>query len=121
MRPAIPCATPIFPPYHGGVAGGRSEGRPLGRDGGLWPGSALGLVSAVTAVQSFGRYIVQASGTASRIALERLHEAVVPRPKVREMVLRFTEAMMARDLQIVACNAVHSVEARVLPLDPQHA
>ncbi|WP_244610319.1 Crp/Fnr family transcriptional regulator [Microvirga pakistanensis] len=73
---------------------------------------ALGLVSAVTAVQSFGRYIVQTTGTASRIELERLHEVIGQRPKVRQLVLRFTEAMMARVLQNVACNAVHSVEAR---------
>jgi CRP-like cAMP-binding protein len=73
---------------------------------------ALGLVSAVTAAQSFGRYIVQASGTASRIDLERLHEVIGHRPKVRQLVLRFTEAMMARVLQNVACNAVHGVEAR---------
>jgi CRP-like cAMP-binding protein len=73
---------------------------------------ALGLVSAVTAAQSFGRYIVQASGTASRIELERLHEVISQRPKVRQLALRFTEAMMARVLQNVACNAVHSVEDR---------
>ncbi|MBM6584433.1 Crp/Fnr family transcriptional regulator [Microvirga sp. BT689] len=73
---------------------------------------ALGLVSAVTAVHSFGRYIVQAKGTASRIELERLHEVIGRCPKVRQLVLRFTEAMMARVLQNVACNAVHSVEAR---------
>jgi CRP-like cAMP-binding protein len=73
---------------------------------------ALGLVSAVTASQSFGRYIVQASGTASRIELERMHEVIGRRPKVRQLVLHFTEAMMARVLQNVACNAVPSVEAR---------
>ncbi len=69
---------------------------------------ALGLVSAMTASQSFGRYIVQASGTASRIELERLHEVISARPKVRQLVLHFAEAMMARVLQNVACNAVHS-------------
>jgi len=73
---------------------------------------ALGLVSAITARQSFGRYIVQATGVASRIELDRLHEVIGTRPKVRELVLHFTEAMMARVLQNVACNAVHSVEAR---------
>jgi hypothetical protein len=31
---------------------------------------------------------------------------------VRQLVLHFTEAMMARVLQNVACNAVHSVEER---------
>jgi CRP-like cAMP-binding protein len=73
---------------------------------------ALGLVSAVTVSQSFGRYIVQATGTASRIEMERLHEVIGQRSKVRQLVLRFSEAMMARVLQNVACNAVHSVEAR---------
>ncbi|QRM34279.1 Crp/Fnr family transcriptional regulator [Microvirga sp. VF16] len=73
---------------------------------------ALGLVSAMTAVQSFGRYIVQATGTASQIELERLHEVMRIRPKVRQLVLNFAEAMMARVLQNVACNAVHSVEER---------
>jgi CRP-like cAMP-binding protein len=73
---------------------------------------ALGLVSAVTTVHSFGRYIVQANGTAWRIGLERLHEVISQRPKVRQLVLRFSEAMMDRVLQNVACNAVHGVEAR---------
>jgi CRP-like cAMP-binding protein len=73
---------------------------------------ALGVVSSMTAHQSFGRYIVQASGTASCIELERLHEVIGTRPKVRQLVLNFAEAMMARVLQNVACNAVHSVEAR---------
>lgn len=73
---------------------------------------ALGLVSAMMARQSFGRYIVQASGSASQIELERLHEVISTRPKVRQLVLHFAEAMMARVLQNVACNAVHSVEER---------
>ena len=73
---------------------------------------ALGLVSAMMARQSFGRYIVQASGSASQIELERLHEVISTRPKVRQLVLHFAEAMMARVRQNVACNAVHSVEER---------
>jgi CRP-like cAMP-binding protein len=73
---------------------------------------ALGLVSSMTARQSFGRYIVQGDGTASWIELEQLHEVIGTRPKVRQLVLNFAEAMMARVLQNVACNAVHSVEAR---------
>ncbi len=73
---------------------------------------ALGLVSAMTPHRSFGRYIVQASGTASRVELERLHEIISIRPKVRQLVLHYAEAMMARVLQNVACNAVHSVEER---------
>jgi CRP-like cAMP-binding protein len=73
---------------------------------------ALGLVGAMVAQHSFGRCLVQAAGAASRIELERWHEVIGSRPKVRQLVLHFSEAMMARVLQNVACNAVHSVEAR---------
>jgi CRP-like cAMP-binding protein len=33
-------------------------------------------------------------------------------PKIRQLVLNFTEALLTQTLQAVACNAVHSVEAR---------
>jgi CRP-like cAMP-binding protein len=74
--------------------------------------SALGFVSALISRRSFGQYVVQFAGTASRISIERLHQAIGTRPKVRHLLLRFTEAMLAQSLQTVACNAVHSVEAR---------
>jgi CRP-like cAMP-binding protein len=72
----------------------------------------LGLIGAIATRQAFGRYIVQASGTASRTEFDQLHEVISNRPRVRQLVLRFTEAMMIRVLQNVACNAIHSVEAR---------
>jgi CRP-like cAMP-binding protein len=74
--------------------------------------AALGFVSALVTRQSFGRYITQIPGTASRVALERLNDAIVERPKMRHILFRFTEAFLAQTLQTVACNAVHSVEAR---------
>lgn len=72
----------------------------------------VGFISAMVSRQSFGRYIVQASGTASRIDLDRLHEVISRRPQVRQLLLRAAEAVMTRVLQNVACNAIHSVEAR---------
>ncbi len=72
----------------------------------------VGLVSALVTRQALGRYVVQASGTASRIELDRLHAVIGQRSKIRQLVQRFAEAMMTRILQNVACNAVHSVEAR---------
>jgi CRP-like cAMP-binding protein len=72
----------------------------------------FGLVSAFVTRQSFGRYMVQLSGTASRIDLNMMHEAMAARPEIQGLVLRFTEALLAETLQTVACNAVHSVEAR---------
>jgi CRP-like cAMP-binding protein len=78
----------------------------FGREG------VLGFSSALVTRQSFGRYIVQLPGTASRIPLVRLREAFDTSPAVRAVLLRFTEALLAQTFQTVACNAVHSVEAR---------
>jgi CRP-like cAMP-binding protein len=72
----------------------------------------FGLVSAFVTRQSFGRYIVQLSGTASRIELSTMHKAMAAQPAIQHLVMRFTEALMAETLQAVACNAVHNVEAR---------
>jgi CRP-like cAMP-binding protein len=78
----------------------------FGREG------VLGFSSALVTRQSFGRYIVQLPGTASRIPLVRLREAFDTSSAVRAVLLRFTEALLAQTFQTVACNAVHSVEAR---------
>jgi CRP-like cAMP-binding protein len=86
--------------------GGSVEVAAFGRE------SVFGFISALISRRSFGRYLVQYPGMASRIAVERLHEAVGARPKIRRMLLGFTEALLVQSLQTVACNAAHSVEAR---------
>jgi hypothetical protein len=68
--------------------------------------------SLVTRANSLGRYMVQVPGTASRLPIERLRRVAQARSKVQELLLRFTEALIAQTFQTVACNAVHSVEAR---------
>ena len=78
----------------------------FGREG------VLGFSSALVTRQSFGRYIVQLPGSASRIPLARLWEAFDTNPAIRTILLRFTEAFLAQTFQTVACNAVHTVEAR---------
>lgn len=72
----------------------------------------FGLVNAFVTRQAFGRYIVQLGGIASRIELPRMQGAIAARPAIQRLVVRFTEVLMAQTLQSVACNAVHSVEAR---------
>jgi len=86
--------------------GGTVEMALFGREG------MFGFVSALMPRQSFGRYVTQISGSASRIAVDRLEGAGREHPRIRDMVFRFTEALLAQTLQTVACNAVHSVEAR---------
>jgi CRP-like cAMP-binding protein len=78
----------------------------FGREG------VLGLLSAMASRQAFGRYLVQMPGSASRIAFERMKEVQNVRPKLRQLILNYGEALLGQTFQTVACNAVHPVEAR---------
>jgi CRP-like cAMP-binding protein len=86
--------------------GQTAEVTSFGREG------LFGLLSALKSRQAFGRYKVQVPGTASRIALGRMQEAMQARPKLRDLILSYNEALLAQTFQTVSCNAVHSVEAR---------
>lgn len=87
--------------------GNTAEMAVCGREG------AVGLISASVTRQSYGNYVVQMTGTASRISLDQLQAAVQERPLLARLMSHFAEAMQARILQTVACNAVHSVEQRL--------
>jgi CRP-like cAMP-binding protein len=78
----------------------------FGREG------VLGLLSALVTREAFGRYIVQISGTASRIPFERLNQLRNARPKLRQLIMNYGEVLLAQTFQTVSCNAVHAVEAR---------
>jgi len=87
-------------------SGGAIESATIGREG------ALGLPAAVSPRQSLSRVIVQAPGRARRIGAPHLHQALQQSPQIRDLVDRHGEALFAHALQSVACNALHSVEAR---------
>jgi CRP-like cAMP-binding protein len=70
------------------------------------------LTGAAVTNQAFGRYVVQLTGTASRIKIAKMHEVISTRPNIQRLMRNFMEALMSRVLQTVACNAIHSVEAR---------
>jgi CRP-like cAMP-binding protein len=72
----------------------------------------FGLTSALATCRSLGRYVVQVTGTASRLDTEALRRAFESQPAIRELFLQFVEALLAQALQSMACNTVHSVEAR---------
>jgi CRP-like cAMP-binding protein len=78
----------------------------------IGPEGALGLMAAVAPRQSLSRAIVQTPLKASRISAERLHEVWEKCPRLRDLVDRHTEALYGHAIQSVACNALHSVEAR---------
>jgi CRP-like cAMP-binding protein len=78
----------------------------FGREG------ASGLYGTLAPRASFGRYMVQMPGTASRIAYEHLAEVRSARPKLQQLLTAYGEALMAQTFQIVSCNAVHRVDQR---------
>lgn len=86
--------------------GAAIESATIGREG------ALGLPAAVAPRASLLRAIVQTPTRASRINAGQLHEAWEKSPRIRELVDRHGEALFGHAIQSVACNALHSVEAR---------
>jgi CRP-like cAMP-binding protein len=72
----------------------------------------FGFMSALVTRESFGRYIVHVPGTASRISFERFNEIRNTRPGIRQVVMRYAEALLARTFQTLSCNAIHTVEER---------
>ena len=82
------------------------ESATIGREG------ALGLMAAVAPRQSLMRAIVQTPVKAGRISAAALHDAWEKSPAIRNMVDRHSEALFGHAIQSVACNALHSVEAR---------
>jgi CRP-like cAMP-binding protein len=73
---------------------------------------ALGLMAAVAPRQSLSRAIVQTPTRAARIRADLLHDAWEKSPRIRNLVDRHNEALYGHAIQSVACNALHSVEAR---------
>ncbi|QRM33086.1 Crp/Fnr family transcriptional regulator [Microvirga sp. VF16] len=74
--------------------------------------ATVGSPSTLVTRQSLGRYVVHITGSASRIDTGVLHRAFEERPTLRDLFLRYEEALLAEALQTMACNIAHSVEAR---------
>jgi len=82
------------------------ESATIGREG------ALGLLAAISPRQSLSRAIVQVAGEASMIEAARLTERLDGSARLRELIDRHSDALFGHAIQSVACNALHSVEAR---------
>jgi CRP-like cAMP-binding protein len=87
-------------------SGAAIESAAIGREG------ALGLMAAVSPRQSLSRAIVQVPGRARRITAAHLHRAWEQSAQIRDLIDRHSEALFAHAIHSVACNALHSVEAR---------
>lgn len=78
----------------------------------IGPEGAFGLPAAVAPRIAQGRAIVQSPTHAWRIGVGPLHELWLESPTLRTLADRHGEALYAHAAQSVACNALHSVEAR---------
>ena len=82
------------------------ESATIGREG------AVGLSAGVFPRRSLSRVIVQVAGSASKVPADQLHQACRRSERLRLLIDRHAEALFAHAIQSVACNALHSVEAR---------
>jgi CRP-like cAMP-binding protein len=82
------------------------ESATIGREG------ALGLKAAAGPRESLSRAIVQVPGRAIRAPVGTIQELWKRSTAFRDLVDRHDQAVYAHAIQSVACNALHSVEAR---------
>jgi hypothetical protein len=75
-------------------------------------GAAGGIVSCGSS-RAFGRALVQIGGPAFRIALPALEAAKVRSSAIRSLFCRYSDVLLAQVMQSVACNAAHSLDARL--------
>jgi hypothetical protein len=78
----------------------------FGREG------AAGLYGALDVRGSFGRYMVQLPGTASRLTYKHMDEVRSARLRLKQLLTNYAEALLAQTFQTVSCNAVHALETR---------
>ena len=86
--------------------GAQVELATVGREG------AVGVPSLLDSTRAIWRALVQARGSALAIDLEVLEREVETDPEVRDLLNRYSFALMAQIGQAVACNRLHPVEQR---------
>ena len=79
----------------------------IGSEGALGAFAALGIKRAI------GRAVVQIAGEASRISVSHLQKAARDSERIRDMILRSSEALAVQTQQSAACGALHGVECRL--------
>jgi CRP-like cAMP-binding protein len=104
----------VFFPHTGVVSlvvelqdGGMLETAMIGRDG------AVGIASALDGKLSLNKAIVQIAGTASVIKAEKLRDFALSDQDFHSRLIRHEQVLFAAVQQSAACNASHTVEARL--------
>ena len=79
----------------------------IGRDG------AIGLSAGLGAQIALSRAVVQLPGSAAQIAANRLAEAAARSRVVHDMIVRYSDVLLAQVQHAVVCNTVHHVQERL--------
>jgi CRP-like cAMP-binding protein len=79
----------------------------IGRDG------AIGLSAGLGSQIALSRAVVQLPGRASHIAPNRLAEAAARSRAVQDLIVRYTDVLLAQVQHAVVCNTVHHVQERL--------
>jgi CRP-like cAMP-binding protein len=74
---------------------------------------AIGATAGLGARKGFARAIVQLPGTAVWLSAHAFHQAANQSPAIRDLIVRYNDLLFAQVQQSVACNALHSLEARL--------
>jgi CRP-like cAMP-binding protein len=90
-----------------GGDGGAIETATVGREG------AVGLHRGLGERRSFTRAITQIGGRFSTIRAGRFEQIANGSAPVCDLILRYTEVLLAEAQQIAACNAMHEAKARL--------
>jgi CRP-like cAMP-binding protein len=86
--------------------GAAIESVTIGREG------AFGLMTALGPRVALSRAIIQIAGSASRISAGAFQQCAKRSPALMSLVDRHNDALFGHAVHSVACNALHSVEAR---------
>jgi CRP-like cAMP-binding protein len=97
------CVISLMTLMHSGAA---IESVTIGREG------AFGLMTALGPRASLSRAIIQVPGSASRISASAFQQCCKRSPALLSLVDRHNDALFGHAVHSVACNALHSVEAR---------
>jgi CRP-like cAMP-binding protein len=79
----------------------------VGREG------AIGAFGGLGPWNAFTRAVVRLPGAAAVISVSNFQAAVGQSERIRNLILRYKEALLAQVQQTVACNAMHPLEARL--------
>ena len=104
----------VYFPYAGVISlvvelrvGSMVETAMVGRDG------ALNAASALDGKVSLNKGIVQMAGSAGAIEVNRLRQLANEHERFRSLIIRHEQVLFAQSQQSAACNASHTVEARM--------